>query len=298
MSKKLKYEDVKNYIESFGYRLLSEEYKNNKTKLKIKCGQGHYFEMKFNDFKSGHRCPVCYGNKKLSYDEIKSYIESFGYQLLSKKYKNNLDNLKVQCPKGHIYEVNYNNFKSGYRCPYCAKNAKPKIKKIKKYIESFGYQLLSGTYKNSQEKLEYRCPKGHSFEMSWNNFQRGQRCPVCNSRKYSSKAEEEIFDFIKSIYNGNISRNNRKIIKNPITKMWMELDIYLTKPKLSFGTREKKAIEFNGTYWHSFPDKKEKDKIKKLECEKNNIKLLVINENDWISNKEKCLNEIKNFIYK
>jgi len=45
-------------------------------------------------------------------------------------------------------------------------NAKPKIEEIKKYIESFGYQLLSDTYKNNQEKLGFRCPKGHSFEMS------------------------------------------------------------------------------------------------------------------------------------
>ena len=33
---KLTYEEIKEYIESFGYKLLSNEYKNNKTKLKIK----------------------------------------------------------------------------------------------------------------------------------------------------------------------------------------------------------------------------------------------------------------------
>ena len=44
MPKKLTYEYVKNYIESFeGYKLLSEEYKNAHIKLQLKCPEGHIF---------------------------------------------------------------------------------------------------------------------------------------------------------------------------------------------------------------------------------------------------------------
>ncbi|MFW6377676.1 MAG: hypothetical protein ACOCZ5_03420 [bacterium] len=44
MPKKLTYEHVKSYIESFeGYKLLSEEYENNRTKLKIQCPEDHTF---------------------------------------------------------------------------------------------------------------------------------------------------------------------------------------------------------------------------------------------------------------
>ena len=35
MPRKLTYQEVKEYIESFNYKLLSEEYVDNKTKLKI-----------------------------------------------------------------------------------------------------------------------------------------------------------------------------------------------------------------------------------------------------------------------
>ena len=73
-----------------------------------------------------------------------------------------------------------------------------------------------------------------------------------------------------------------------MTNKNLELDIYFPWSK--------RAIEYDGDYWHSFPYQKEKDGIKKDQCKKLGINLLVIKEQDWIDNKEKCLNEIKNFI--
>ena len=119
--KRLTYEEVKEYIESFGYKLLSDEYKNNLTKLLIKCPLGHELETRYHNFKDGgQRCPYCYGNAKYTYEEVKEYIESFGYKLLSDEYKNNKSNLLVRCDKGHEFEVIFHNFKDrGSRCPIC-----------------------------------------------------------------------------------------------------------------------------------------------------------------------------------
>ena len=105
MSKKHSYEYVKEYIESFGYTLLSKEYKNAHTKLKIKCDKNHIFVINWNDFQQGRRCGICYGNKKHSYEYVKEYVESFGYTLLSKEYKNNRTKLQMQCDKGHEFEM-------------------------------------------------------------------------------------------------------------------------------------------------------------------------------------------------
>ena len=44
MPKKHTYKHIKNYIESFdNYKLLSEKYKDSKTKLRIQCPEGHVF---------------------------------------------------------------------------------------------------------------------------------------------------------------------------------------------------------------------------------------------------------------
>jgi hypothetical protein len=99
------YEFVKKYIESFGYRLLSKEYKNAKSKLKVKCDKGHEYDVRWDNFKSGQRCPKCFGNVRLAYNFVKESIEKEGYELLSEEYKNIHSKLKVKCNKGHEYEV-------------------------------------------------------------------------------------------------------------------------------------------------------------------------------------------------
>lgn len=189
--KKLSYQEVKKYIEENEYSLLSDEYKNNKTKLKMMCPNGHTFEMKFNSYKSGSRCPMCHGNIKLTYDYVKEYINNEGYELLSKTYINNHTKLKVKCPKGHIFEVKFNHFKNGSRCPECCGNRKYTHSEVNNIFKNEGYTLLSETYINKDSKLKVKCPKGHIYYTNLNVFKRGFRCPHC-----SGKAKHTI-DFIQ-----------------------------------------------------------------------------------------------------
>ena len=66
MGRKKTIEEVREYVESQGYELLSDEYVNNQTKLKIKCNFGHIFLVCWSNFYGprGSRCPECAGNKK------------------------------------------------------------------------------------------------------------------------------------------------------------------------------------------------------------------------------------------
>ena len=102
-----------------------------------------------------------------------------------------------------------------------------------------------------------------------------------------SKSENKIYDYIKSIYNGKIIKNSRKIIKD--NNHQYELDIYIPELKLAF--------EFNGNFWHS---SKFKDKYyhqtKSLLCFKQNILLIHIYEFEYINDKENCFNKIKDMI--
>ena len=50
---------------------------------------------------------------------------------------------------------------------------------VKRYIENQGYKLLSKEYINTHNKLEIQCPHNHIFLMSFNNYKKGQRCPIC-----------------------------------------------------------------------------------------------------------------------
>lgn len=125
MPRKITYEEIKKYIESFGYELLSEKCDKAKEKVLLKCPNGHLWRVRYDSFKTGNRCPECRKKNmnekfKRKYEEVKEYIESFGYELLSDDYINGRSLVLVRCPNGHEYKVNFNNFKTNNRrCPIC-----------------------------------------------------------------------------------------------------------------------------------------------------------------------------------
>ena len=286
-------DQVKSFINISGYCLLSTEYINNVSKLKICCPEQHIFEMSLSDFRHKHRCPICTNCKKHTIEEFRQHVSQNGYTLISTEYKNARSNLITICPKGHEYKTSWNKFvSSGYRCPICSNsNIKHTIDSVRNYIESFGYTLISPEYNRSGDKLRFQCPKGHQFDMKYQNFKSGgQRCPLCRCMKDGSKSEKEICAYVKSIYEGLILENCRKVIKNYWTNHWLELDIWM--PDI------RKAIEFNGDYWHKDEHKQWIDEIKKKQCAMKNIDLLVIKECKWRSNKDLCLKDIKKFINK
>ena len=83
MSKKYDYNYVKEYVENFGYILLSKEYKNNSTPLEMMCPNGHLCKISFANFKNkNRRCSRCNGNGKYTEEEIKIMLEKEGYILL------------------------------------------------------------------------------------------------------------------------------------------------------------------------------------------------------------------------
>jgi ribosomal protein S27E len=291
MPAKNTYEYIKQYIESVtDYKLLSKKYINSKEKLTIQCSKNHTYNVTFNNFQHGFRCPSCGGTKKLTYTQIKNHIESIkGYKLLSVKYINARSKLEIQCPKNHIYKTKYFLFQQGCRCPICFGTPKHTYEYIKNYIESFSYSLLGDNYYGNKEKLTIQCPKNHIFEMKFNSFQSGkQRCPICAKSCITSKGEKEVLNYIQSIYSGKIIENDRTQIVNPKTGCNLELDIWM--PELN------KAIEYNGEYWHSFSDAVIIDNIKSEQCKKSNIKLLIVNEQNWLKNKKLSISKLDEFI--
>lgn len=98
-----------------------------------------------------------------------------------------------------------------------------------------------------------------------------------------SKGQLDVYNFIKDNYNGEVLLNDKTGLK------YTELDVYV--PDLKFG------IEYNGLYWHSSAKKDYKKREhynKKKKCDKENIDLLAIFEDEWKDDKKREL--IKNMI--
>lgn len=132
---------VKEYVESFDYKLLSSSYETNSEKLTFQCNKGHIYESTFAKFKDRqHRCPVCKGintsdRQRKDFGEVKKMFSAEGYKVISDKYINNKSKLLVECPSGHQYKVTSANFITGYRCPKCTESTGEKA--IRLYLEKY-----------------------------------------------------------------------------------------------------------------------------------------------------------------
>lgn len=280
---------MKNQFNNKGYKLLSKTYKNALSKLLIECPKGHQYEVSYNNFKCGCRCPICYNSKKkFTQEYVKSKFAKEDYKLLSKEYNNNRTKLVVECPEGHQYEVRYHNFQQNVRCPFCSGKQKHSYDFIKEQFKKEGYKLLSKEYKNAHKKLKVECPKGHRYEVSYSNFKQGRRCPICCYRELYSYPEKTCVNVVRQLTNENVIENDRTQIMNPKTNQSLELDIYI--PSLN------KAIEFNGEYWHDSDYSRYKDNQKKIQCKEKNIDLLTIWYQNWIDDRKKQINNLKEFI--
>ena len=178
---------IRKSFESEGYTLLTTTYKTAHSKLEYVCPKGHLGTVTWaNWFSAGNRCWRCAINKhsklrKLSFDVVKHAFEKEGYSLLSKVYVSAKDKLDYICPKGHQHLITWDNFRTGYRCPYCSGRPIITIEDVRISFEKEGYTLLSTEYKNVNTKLDYICPKGHIHKITWGSWQSGSRCGICIS---------------------------------------------------------------------------------------------------------------------
>jgi len=279
---KLTTEFVRQRLKEVGYELLSE-YKNSSSKLKYKCSNNHFGEMKWDHFRDGHRCPRCVGNKKLTYKFVKEQFEKEGYELLSKEYINTHSKLKYRCPKGHVGYIQYYNWVIGHRCAECAGVAKKSIPFIKQEMAKDGYILKTACYENCNQKLHLICPNGHDYFVTWDNWNHsGSRCPKC--KKWGTSVQElEIVKFIKDV-GFEVLEHDRSLI-HPY-----ELDIVIPAKKI--------AIEYCGLYWHSeLAGKVRKYHLNKLDlCEREGYKLITIFEDEFVNNKDIVFSRLKNIL--
>jgi len=245
--------------------------------------------------------------------DSKNRINSNAIKILKKKF-----NITTEDLYKHFYNIEgrckvcgkktkFINFNKGFQ-KYCSRECIFKDKKIINKIQNKIKETCLEKYgvknhtqkelKNIENLNEDFVRKNFINEGYFDNkkFMDYFNCSVQCASNYKSKfkikepvkqkwqKQNEILEFIKENYNGEILTNTRKTIPNK------ELDIYI--PEFKF------AIEYDGIFFHSqgnHPFFKNIDKNYHLEktelCEQNDIHLFHIFSNEW-------LDEIKQDIWK
>lgn len=296
MTRRFTYEEVKEFIEEKGCKLISKEYKNGREKLDIECKCGNIFSQNFKNFKNTmkYSCPRC-NYHSLSYNEVKNDIEVHGGTLLSDIYINNETKLDVKCGCGNIFSAMYRDIKSKsrYNCPKCNNRPNLTFDEVKSFISSKGCELLSDTYINNNIPIKIKCKCGVVFSRRFNNFKDSESYYCNHCSKNMSKGEYKIEEYL---------------IKNNITyrKQYRFTDCKFHR-RLSFDFAIFKddklvyLIEYDGRQHYEiirafggldgFIDGKIRDTIKNEYCKNNNIKLIRIPFTE-INNIENILRQV------
>ena len=137
----------------------------------------------------------------------------------------------------------------------------------------------------SGKKVWWLCPQGHEYQATvlHRTQDNGTGCPICNSGRQTSFAEQAVYYYVKKLYPDAINRYNADFLGR------MELDIYI--PSINY------AIEYDGEAWHRGDAKLKREEKKYKLCKSKNIKLVRLRETEaplsaFIADIQLCRNKL------
>lgn len=129
--------------------------------------------------------------KKLKYEEVKDYIESLGYELISKEYLSNNKKLIIVDKDGYYYYCCLANLKLGKSPSKFGNNNPYTIQNIKLWckLNNKPFELVEGQiYERDSKTFKWKCLKlecGEIFNAIWANIQNNRGCGICDGRQVS-----------------------------------------------------------------------------------------------------------------
>jgi hypothetical protein len=275
--------------------------KRNESKLKSrKTRELRYGDENYNNIlKSKKTKKIKYGNE--NYNNRKKFRETNLDRYGNENYTNREKAKKTSLLR--YGDEHYNNrekvvktFLERYGCEYYNNGEKTKktnivkygvehyihsnehkqncyLKTIKRWSEKLNININDLEYDGESFTIHNYCNKHNEFSINRYvlrnrlNYKIKSICTICNPvSENSSIKENEIREFIE---------NNLKLSTEKIRINKKEIDVYV--PSYNIG------IEFNGLYWHSELFLNSNYHLNKtINCEKQNIQLIHIFENEWV----------------
>lgn len=266
------------------------EHINSKTKVYIICPIHGEFYQEPSAHIRGYNCPKCsrhrQGRRTMDSNTfIKKSKEIFGdrYTYEKTEYINSDNKICITCPEhGDLYILPFNHITSKQGCPRCVGNQRltnEEFVEKSKQIHNDSYDYSQVKYINNHSKLKIICPVHGEFWQMTLNHMKGCGCPKCVKR--SSKEEMRINDFLSKYITTETTVRN---IIHPY-----ELDIYIPTKKV--------GIEYDGLYWHNNKNVNNSYHLMKTElCEKHNIKLIHIFEDEWDNHSDIVKSRLKDVL--
>ena len=260
------------------------KYKNFKSMVEFECPK-HGTQEQLPKTLLNKGCLKCIGQnytKKHTKESILEKIkEQHGekYTYPNLKFDSVHDKIEIICPEHGMFKQQIWAHVNGQGCRTCGyierkinkKTTEEFIIEAKaKYGNHCDYSKVNLNKITTHDPISVICHKHGEFVTAahLHLHQCIYPCPQCARESSTSIAENEVYEFVKSEYDGIIQRNDRKVLYG------REIDVYL--PELKLG------IEYHGLYYHT--EKmvgKNYHMLKADLADKRGIHLLQIFENEW-----------------
>ena len=276
------FEKIKNIIKEKGGTCLSNEYIYSQTPITFDCGKGHVATINAIAIRNGGWCVECnHENRKLGIDYMRELAAKNKGECLSEEYINENTRLQFKCQYGNIFWKLPKDIssKDGWcGCRNCYPQAKLTIEDIKETAALFGGECLSEVYHNCDEKLTWKCQRGHIFEMTADAVRSGKWCKTCCKKHCGERLTRAIFEAAFGYKFESVKPDWLKYTKGAN----LELDGYCSKLNLAFEYNGRQHYIQNIKFFHMTPESfvalQQRDIYKAQKAKEVGITLIVIKE--------------------
>jgi len=226
MSNKLETNDVRIYLKSFGYELISKEYTGNKGILIVKDNKGYYYTIVWNSFRDGVRPKFVHSSNPYSIQNIKLFLKNYKnkYTLISDEYKNEDSYLILRDVDGYYYNLTWRILHKNIDSNHAFVSEKNiySTQNIKLFLESNNLNLiLLNKFKNNKDKLILLDKNGYTYVRTWSDLKRLSNFHIADdSNPYSiqniklwCKLNNKLFELISTEYKNNRKKLQWKCLK-------------------------------------------------------------------------------------
>ncbi len=178
--------------------LPSEVTIHSTQKIWWKCQKGHHFYMTVIHRTRGNhaKCPICDKIERCLFTHVPALLEEWhptkneGVSTENVTYQSNRLYWWM-CKKGHEWEAIAFNRLKGQGCPYCANRRVALESSLEALNPTLAEEwhptrnllLPSQVTPGSSKKVFWRCERGHEWEATVNDRNRGKGCPYCSGQK-------------------------------------------------------------------------------------------------------------------
>ncbi|WP_052090961.1 hypothetical protein [Desulfosporosinus sp. HMP52] len=171
------------YYENKGDKELLE-YIANQLKL-----QGYNIESKLNDFSFDN-----FYTQSSKLDELDAILKKREGKCLSPCYRGSKEKLKLECKRGHVFQLTPNQIKLGVWCRKCWRKVEEVQEEMHRIAKEKGGRCITQKYIDCVTKMDWECIQGHTWKATLSSVRKSW-CPECdNFTRYSI---DDMIDFAK-----------------------------------------------------------------------------------------------------